>query len=434
MVLLLIFLLCGNSALAMMDDGSPREETNPTPTHVSRFDKGSAVGRAVLHEIIGYSDTYILAELNPEQFELIAWLLSENEAHVREKKFVVQKKVEGLNTYELLKKVNESYDKKSVQLSRFLYELDLLSLHNIIRLYGMRERINIVYEKDFALAFNLLRYFLERESIKLSGSLVNQIDSQGYTPLMRLSNFLNDQISRDTIDRLRHLNAYGSLLLSYGADPRAVAISFIFVVVTTIIYQFLFFLTTGPALLQQTNYLGIFPPLLSLLLPAYWQPKMLAILYAALATASLGGSYGILFSNHWNLYALAQHGHIWGHTLFTQLNIYYIPRLCVLAQIPFCITYLIVTNAQASHLQQISVFGCILAYALSVLGLLAYICQNKSSFIQKSMASLAFISCLFIISLTVRNLMHYGLFSLLIFAIFLLLGISMYATSKTPQN
>jgi len=216
--------------------------------------------------------------------------------------------------------------------------------------------------------------------------------------------------------------------------PRAVAISFIFVVVTTIIYQFLFFLTTGPALLQQTNYLGIFPPLLSLLLPAYWQPKMLAILYAALATASLGGSYGILFSNHWNLYALAQHGHIWGHTLFTQLNIYYIPRLCVLAQIPFCITYLIVTNAQASHLQQISVFGCILAYALSVLGLLAYICQNKSSFIQKSMASLAFISCLFIISLTVRNLMHYGLFSLLIFAIFLLLGISMYATSKTPQN
>jgi len=206
----------------MMDDGSPREETNPTPTHVSRFDKGSAVGRAVLHEIIGYSDTYILAELNPEQFELIAWLLSENEAHVREKKFVVQKKVEELKTFELLKKVNESYDKKSVQLSRFLYELDLLSLHNIIRLYGMRERINIVYEKDFALAFNLLRYFLERESIKLSGSLVNQIDSQGYTPLMRLSNFLNDQISRDTIDRLRHLNAYGSLLLSYGADPRAV--------------------------------------------------------------------------------------------------------------------------------------------------------------------------------------------------------------------
>jgi amino acid transporter len=212
--------------------------------------------------------------------------------------------------------------------------------------------------------------------------------------------------------------------------PRAIAISFGFVVCTTVLYQLLFFLTVGSELQQQSTYLGIFPPLLYLLLPLTWHKTVLALLYAALATASLGGSYGILFSNHWNLYTLAHHNHVWGARWLTQLNSYHIPWRGVLMQIPLCIVYLLITRGYIPHIQQISVLGCIIAYGTSVLGLLVYLHKNFATR-HVAVAYGALLSCSFFIALLIRNLVLNGIFSLLIFGALLCIGITMFATPKS---
>ena len=209
--------------------------------------------------------------------------------------------------------------------------------------------------------------------------------------------------------------------------PKAIFYSYGIVVCITVLYQFLFFLTAGPLLMVQESFSGAFPSLIRLLaLNPLFASHLVVLLNIAIATSSLGGSYGILFSNHWNLYALAQHNHLPYSKWITTLNKHHIPFVCVGGEIIICIIYLLVTQGNQIALQQISVFGCTVAYTLSICGLLVSYRNKNLPYTARSIPFLAFGSCAFFIAACIQSFLLHGIASLFLFVSMVLFGLCLF--------
>ncbi len=153
--------------------------------------------------------------------------------------------------------------------------------------------------------------------------------------------------------------------------PLAIFISYACVVGLYVLYQFLFCAAVGQQLIAQHSYLGAFPSLLA----ALFGPHVASfaflhvLLNLAIAASALGGSYGILYSNSWNLYSLAERKHTFFPKLFTRMNAQGIPFACVLTEGVIACFYLYMSAGSQVPLQLTSVLGSIIAYTLSVAAL-----------------------------------------------------------------
>ena len=216
--------------------------------------------------------------------------------------------------------------------------------------------------------------------------------------------------------------------------PKSILYSFGIVVLLTVLYQFLMFITIGEGLTQLPNFLGIFRVLLNEIMPAAsaFKTVLLKLFYIAGASSALGGSYGILFSNSWNLYTLAQHKHIPFSKFFTALNQYQVPFLCVLAETAVCAGYLLLTAGHQITLQQISVMSCTIAYGCSVLGLLKSHYQESRAVNFLAIAALG--SCMLLLGSCIRNFIASGIIYLGFFAILLAIGLLLYAATSYAQS
>lgn len=209
--------------------------------------------------------------------------------------------------------------------------------------------------------------------------------------------------------------------------PKAILYSFIIVVLITILYQGLLFITFSDTLLTITNYLNLFPAII----PTIVRNKDIAhhlinLFHIALACSALGGSYGILFSNHWNLYTLAEHKIIPGWRWLTHLNRYHIPVLGVMVEVALCIMYLLYTHFNIVILQQISVLGCTIAYTLSIAALIKHHYHQNMISCSSVMAYASLLSCLLLIGCCIRNFVLHGAADLLLFGLLIGLGILGY--------
>ncbi|HEX2978332.1 MAG TPA: amino acid permease [Candidatus Babeliales bacterium] len=212
--------------------------------------------------------------------------------------------------------------------------------------------------------------------------------------------------------------------------PKSILYSFGIVVFLTVLYQLLMFATIGEGLTQLPNFLGIFKVVLNEIIPSAgaFKAVLLKLFYIAGASSALGGSYGILFSNSWNLYTLAQFKHIPFAKFFTSLNNYQVPFMCVLAESAICAGYLLLTAGHQVTLQQISVLGCTIAYACSVLGLIkAHRHESLSS--NPFVAWAAIGSCLLLLGSCIRNFISSGIIYLGFFGILIALGMILYAAT-----
>lgn len=218
--------------------------------------------------------------------------------------------------------------------------------------------------------------------------------------------------------------------------PKAVLRSYIIVVLITVIYQLLFFAAFGKLLAIQENFSGAFPALLKTVFPLSpaIQRHLIVILHSALASSALGSSYGILFSNHWNLYTLAEHKHIFFHKIFTRLNVHNIPTAGIILEILFCIGYLLLTLGNQIPLQQISVLGCTIAYTFSVVGILIARRQGRTIGIKPLVIYCALGSCLLLIGACVRNFILNGIVSLVAFMLILAIGVIMFYCNKRKAS
>ncbi|MGE0009268.1 MAG: APC family permease [Candidatus Babeliales bacterium] len=218
--------------------------------------------------------------------------------------------------------------------------------------------------------------------------------------------------------------------------PKVILYSYFTVITFTIVYQLFFFLAVGTDLMAQTDFLGAFPALLHKLMPTRPIIAMHAknLIHLIAATSALGGAYGILFSNHWNLYALAQHKHTWFSKALTRMNKYEIPFWGVILEAVICISYLALAQGKTTVLQQISVFGCLISYAFTIIALLKVYqqeqCKNKDTAHSTLLPWLAILSCLGLSTMCVRNLLIHGPTALYAFFGLIALGIVMFIATK----
>lgn len=210
--------------------------------------------------------------------------------------------------------------------------------------------------------------------------------------------------------------------------PRAILISFSTMMVLVFLFQFLFYLILGNALSAQSSYLGAFPALLDYLLPnnpalAY---KLQAFFNLAIASSALGGCYGILYSNNWNLYTLAQHKKIVGWQFLMRLNKHAIPYLCIAAEWLLCIGYLTLSGGNQLILQPLAALGTTLTYTISVIAL--WYAGKRTNFFTgwKLVAITALLSCLVLIGACIRNFILAGIVPLIAFGLLIICGLFFY--------
>ncbi len=212
--------------------------------------------------------------------------------------------------------------------------------------------------------------------------------------------------------------------------PLAILISYTIAVFLMVLYQVFCYGALGATVAAQTSYRETLPRLLGLLLrsnplTAY---KVGGLLNLAIASSALGGSYGVLFSNSWNLYTLAEHGHLFLSSCFKKLNKHAIPFVCVLAEGALCVFYLLISQGpnQQKTLQILSALGVISAYTISVIALICAKKRDASIPLYSWIPLLGLINCGVLMSMCIKQLVFSGLTALLYFFCLILTGALMF--------
>ncbi len=210
--------------------------------------------------------------------------------------------------------------------------------------------------------------------------------------------------------------------------PQAILYSYAIVMGIAALFQVIFFGAIGPALETAIDYRAAFPSLIALMSPAnsLLTHKILAVLYLAIASSALGGSYGLIFSNSWNLYSLAQHNHLFFSKLFTSLNKYQIPWACILAEGVLCFFYLAATRGAQVPLQQLAVLGSTVTYTFCALALL--IAKLRKPYLAVSLWTpiLGLASCSLLLATCMKAFFIEGMTAFFAFLVILLLGSWMF--------
>ncbi len=207
---------------------------------------------------------------------------------------------------------------------------------------------------------------------------------------------------------------------------RVILFSFAMLLTLTTLYQLFFYGAVGAALsnIQLGNgpaYLQAFPLLVGKTAP--WAHSFLPNLFSlAVATSAMGGAYGVLYSNMWNLYSLADQNHLPFSSSLTKLNRFQIPALCVLAEAAAVCIYLLSTKGSQIPLQYISTLGCLITYTVSVVSLM----RIKPSSL--SVAGLA--SCTIALWICFRGFIATSLTPLFGFGLILLVGTLLFKPHK----
>lgn len=168
--------------------------------------------------------------------------------------------------------------------------------------------------------------------------------------------------------------------------PKAILISFFFVVATTFLYQAAIYGAIGPVFnFLKLTYLDIFPSFCKLLFGdnpisfCHNYSKIYNLLHIFIATTALGSSYGILYSNSWNLHALSDANHVFFPHLFSRVNRFGMATFCVLAEGILAASFLLITGGSQVPMQQVSSLGSAIAYTLSIVALFVLLYRKREN-------------------------------------------------------
>ncbi|MBT3455969.1 APC family permease [bacterium] len=214
--------------------------------------------------------------------------------------------------------------------------------------------------------------------------------------------------------------------------PRAIIISYVITVCTCLLYQFAAFASIGTNVATLSHFSQLYGIMIGTLLAKFATiaPHIKALMYAAMAASSLGGAYGIMFSNNWNLYHIANDSKSAFFRKLNNFNKHNIAYLCVLAEGLICLFYILITTGNQLPLQQIGAFGCIIAYTISIISLGMGIIKNKIN-ASKSICILAIGNCLILAASTVQSFIATAnVFSLCLFLSILTLGVITFSLTK----
>lgn len=214
--------------------------------------------------------------------------------------------------------------------------------------------------------------------------------------------------------------------------PRAIIVSFLSVIGIYCLYQFFAYNLMSFFVQSATGYQAFFAQLATMIAPLQ-HAKYMGLLYCAVAASTLGGAYGILYSNVWNLHTLAKYNHIIAASSFLRLNKQHIPIMCVITEIFICFLYLFVSNGTPLPLQQIAATGCAFTYLISVCALL-YAKANRTIHFPWAIAFLGMINCFMLAALCIVYLLRGAHPTLYVFGCLVLIGIGMYFVTKKESQ
>ncbi len=207
--------------------------------------------------------------------------------------------------------------------------------------------------------------------------------------------------------------------------PLAIFISFSIVLAVVILYQSLFYYQL-PGIIDGFD--SFYQAFEALLAQGHFTPNRYEVwktfIFIGIASSALGASYGIMYSNAWNLYALAAKNTLPFSSYFTDVNACQTPYLCILAEGALMSVYLILTYGNQVPLQQISALGSAIAYTISVASFVL-----ASVFIDAYewyMGVAALFSCLLLLYAALTNGLAYGMHGYIIYTVIILFGISLY--------
>lgn len=211
--------------------------------------------------------------------------------------------------------------------------------------------------------------------------------------------------------------------------PKAILISYLTVMFISALFQLLFYTSTYGYLTPDTKYFEALPLIFQrLVLHAGPVLQYLpVILQLAIASSALGGSYGIIYTNNWNLYELASHKLTFFPALITKLNKHGIAFMCVLAEMVLSLGYLLVTHGNNLILPQLTALGCTLTYTICVLALY-YL--NKRQKLSLTLPILGLGCCTVMLVSCVRSLLITSFLPFCAFSLVLMLGGLMFLNRR----
>jgi amino acid transporter len=182
--------------------------------------------------------------------------------------------------------------------------------------------------------------------------------------------------------------------------PKAVYYSFGTIMLLYGIFQACIYMNSFESLATLTSYAGIFPTIANkLFCSSFVANKVAIILSFAIGSSALGGAYGILFANPWNLYTLAEHNHVLGSKFITMFNRHQTPWVAVLIESAICSMFLLCNQQSTLSLRSTAALGIIIAYTISAWAYYQLVRKNNGTQRDFIISIAAFISCmLFIVS------------------------------------
>ena len=214
--------------------------------------------------------------------------------------------------------------------------------------------------------------------------------------------------------------------------PKAVYYSFGTIMLLYGIFQACIYMNSFQELGTLTSYAGIFPTISQALFSSSFLANKVAIILSfAIGSSALGGAYGILFANPWNLYTLAEHNHVLGSKIITLFNRHQTPWIAVLIESLICSMFLLCNQQSTLSLRSTAALGIIIAYTISAWAYYQLIRKNNGTKQDFIVSGAAFISCLLFIT---SCAMTTKFASLLLFIMILSAGSIMFIyTSRKKQ-
>jgi len=215
--------------------------------------------------------------------------------------------------------------------------------------------------------------------------------------------------------------------------PRAILFSYGIVIMLYMMYQGFFYAIVGSDLMSAGDYRGAFPLLISKLNISDYARNILGhFIHLAIGISALSAGFGIIYTNMWNLYSLAELKHTIAPKMLMQRNRFNIPFMCVLVQGIIMITYLLVMVGEQITFQQLSAFGTTMTYFMSIAGLYATLRKKGNSTL---LPILGFINCALLITASLYAMIKtHNPIPLYIFIAIVMLGIATYKMSGEKKE
>lgn len=162
------------------------------------------------------------------------------------------------------------------------------------------------------------------------------------------------------------------------------------------------------------------------------QKVFITVIFLGIASSALGSSYSILYSDVWNLHALAGYRVVPYAHILQKLNRFSAPSACIIIATILTFTYLFSSRGNVVPLQQISACATAITYSVSVMAFLRLAFGQLKRY--RFIGLLGAGSCLLFLSTAIINAQKFGVIPYFVLIIGIFIGLLLRATISRKES